>query len=82
MAVTNECRSQFPIVRFSVWLHFEIENAHAVAGFALIDPTVARADHDAVTTLLFAPEINHCVRDRWVTFDRIGAGPEKQIARL
>ncbi len=82
MPVTDECRSQFSIVRLSVSLHFEIENAYTVAGFALIDPTVARADHHAVPGFLFAAKINHRVRDRWVALDRIGAGPEKQIARL
>ncbi len=35
MAVTNERWSQFSIVRFSVSLHFEIENAYTVAGFRL-----------------------------------------------
>jgi len=31
VAVPNKNRSQFPVVRFSVSLHFEIENAYTVA---------------------------------------------------
>jgi hypothetical protein len=31
VAVPNKSRSQFPVVGLSVSLHFEIENAHAVA---------------------------------------------------
>ena len=82
VAVPNECRSRFSIVRFSVSLHFEIENAHAVAGFPLINTSIACADHYAVTSFLFAAEINHCMRNRRIALDRIGPCPEKQIARL
>src|SRR5437899_1337581 len=57
-------------------------NAYTVAGFPLINTSLACADHHAVPGFLFAAKINHCVRDRWVALDRIGAGPEKQIARL
>src|SRR4051812_1513153 len=80
--VTDKGRSQFSFAVCFAALNFEIENADAKARFALVNAAVARADHHAVAGFLFAAEINHRVRDRRVTIDRIGAGPEKKIARL
>ena len=39
-------------------------------------------DHDATTISFFAAKINHAVRDRRIALNAIGAGPEKQVARL
>jgi hypothetical protein len=60
--------------------NFEIENADTEARLALINPTVAGADHDAISGFLFATKINHRMCDRRIALDRISARPEKQIA--
>lgn len=82
MTVTDECWTEPGFKCLTGRRKFEIENADAVTRFAAITSPVARADHDSMIGPLFAPEINHRVRNRRVALDFVSACPKKQIARF
>ena len=80
--VTHKCRLQFAVAVFLRTRDSEIENAHAIPRFALIDATITGADHHPLAGFLFAAQVNHRVSNRWIAIDGVSAGPEKKIARL
>ena len=82
MALAHKDRLQFAIAVFVPARNVEIEHAHTVARFPLINAAVTRAYHNTSSSLLFAAKINHGVGYRRVALYRVGSGPEKQIAGL
>src|ERR1051326_6415257 len=51
-------------------VQIKIEHADPVAGLALIDPAIARADHDSISRFLLPADVNHGVGDRRGSPDR------------
>src|SRR5436190_15484432 len=60
--------------------HFEIEHAHTKPLLTLIRPAIARAHHYPRPGVLFAPHINHRMRDGRIALNRVRADPEEQVA--
>ena len=81
-SVTDKERAHFCIL-VRLWLRqFEVEDANAVALFAIERSPVARADHDSPIRSFFTADVNHAVCDRWIALDAVRSRPKKQIARL
>lgn len=84
MSITNKSRMRFAVLDFTFirTRHFEIEYTYAEALLILVGPAITRAYHYAPPGLLFSPQVNHRVRNRRIAFNRIGASPKQEIARL
>jgi hypothetical protein len=84
VSVADKSRTRFAVFAFPLICarHFEIEYAHTEALLVLVRPAITRTYHYACSRFLFAPQVNHRVRDRRIALNRISAGPKKKIARL
>ena len=82
MTVTNKGRPRLAALPVIAALDFKIEHADTIAGLSLINASIARPDHHSRARFFLSAKIDHGVRNWRIPFDRIGAGPKKQIAWL
>ena len=80
MTVTNKGRPRLAALPVIAALDFKIEHADTIAGLSLINASIARPDHHSRARFFLSAKIDHGVRNWRIPFDRIGAGPKKQIA--